>query len=237
MMNGHTSGNVIWRNICQTLAPSRIAASYGSCGRLAMPPSTISITSEVHCQVSTMISVGITVAAAVYPTRWRQAHRGSAGSSKPQVAGGTSSSRPAQSQRVLPSSAARRTCGPTPRQLEFRGEAHRRPHAQSRTPIVVPAVNQMVRMIAHRKRSSRQHLCVVRQANERDVASVTFQSCSDMKDREDPREQDPSSHDRPPREPRRPNSAGRRQARARRAPSGWLRSCYSSVGPPVRRGL
>ena len=61
MMNGQTSGNVIWRNICQAPAPSRIAASYGSCGRLAMPPSTISMTSGVHCQVSTMISVGITV--------------------------------------------------------------------------------------------------------------------------------------------------------------------------------
>ena len=61
MMNGQTSGKVMWRNICQTLAPSRIAASYGSSGRLAMPPSTISITSGVHCQVSTITSVGITV--------------------------------------------------------------------------------------------------------------------------------------------------------------------------------
>ena len=27
MMNGHTSGRVIWRNVCHGLAPSRIAAS------------------------------------------------------------------------------------------------------------------------------------------------------------------------------------------------------------------
>ena len=62
-MNGQDSGRVMWRNICQALAPSRIAASYGSVGRLARPPSTISMTSGVHCQVSTITKVGITVAA------------------------------------------------------------------------------------------------------------------------------------------------------------------------------
>ncbi len=43
-------------------APSICALSYGSVGIAAMPPSTISITSGVHCQVSTSTSDGITVA-------------------------------------------------------------------------------------------------------------------------------------------------------------------------------
>src|SRR5208282_1120814 len=60
-INGQTNGTVMKRNICQPLAPSITAASYGSIGRLEMPPSTISITSGVHCQVSTITSVGITV--------------------------------------------------------------------------------------------------------------------------------------------------------------------------------
>ena len=60
---GQTSGRVIWRNMSHPLAPSRRAASYGSWGRDARPPSTISITNGVHCQVSTITSVGITVLA------------------------------------------------------------------------------------------------------------------------------------------------------------------------------
>ena len=62
-MNGQSSGSEMWRNVCQKLAPSIFAASYGSTGRLARPPSTISMTSGVHCQVSTITSVGITVSA------------------------------------------------------------------------------------------------------------------------------------------------------------------------------
>src|SRR5580658_8427485 len=60
-MNGQISGTVMKRNICQPLAPSITAASYGSAGRLDRPPNTISITSGVHCQVSTITRVGITV--------------------------------------------------------------------------------------------------------------------------------------------------------------------------------
>ena len=64
MMCGQTSGTVRWRNVSHAEAPSMRAASNGSVGRLASPPSTISITSGVHCQVSTSTSVGITEEAA-----------------------------------------------------------------------------------------------------------------------------------------------------------------------------
>src|SRR5919204_215494 len=56
MMNGITSGRVMWRKSCQLLAPSMVADSYGSFGRAARPPSTISIVNGVHCHVSTMAS-------------------------------------------------------------------------------------------------------------------------------------------------------------------------------------
>jgi hypothetical protein len=44
------------------LAPSIAALSYGSIGIAASPPSTISMTRGVHCQVSTRTSEGMTVA-------------------------------------------------------------------------------------------------------------------------------------------------------------------------------
>lgn len=60
MMNGQTSGRVMAEHL-----PRRRAVQdrrlHGSCGSDAMPPSTISMTSGVHCHVYTMTKVGITV--------------------------------------------------------------------------------------------------------------------------------------------------------------------------------
>ena len=53
-MNGNNSGKVTWRKVCQRDAPSISAASNGSAGKLARPPSAINITSGVHCHTSTI---------------------------------------------------------------------------------------------------------------------------------------------------------------------------------------
>jgi len=60
MMYGHTSGIVTYPDCCSREAPSIRAASYGSVGSTARPPSTISITNGVHCHVSTIARVAIT---------------------------------------------------------------------------------------------------------------------------------------------------------------------------------
>ena len=60
-MNGMISGSVMCLNICQALAPSILADSYGSTGTEARPPKTISMTSGVQCQTSTATRLGITV--------------------------------------------------------------------------------------------------------------------------------------------------------------------------------
>ena len=52
---------MISQSIWALLAPSIIAASYGSPGRAARPASVISMISGVHCQVSTITRAGITV--------------------------------------------------------------------------------------------------------------------------------------------------------------------------------
>ena len=60
-MVGRKSGRVINQSIWALLAPSIIAASYGSPGRAARPARVISMISGVHCQVSTITRAGITV--------------------------------------------------------------------------------------------------------------------------------------------------------------------------------
>ena len=58
--NGATSGSVMKRKSCHSVAPSSRADSYGSVGSAASPPSTISITSGVQCQISTSTRLGMT---------------------------------------------------------------------------------------------------------------------------------------------------------------------------------
>ena len=45
-------GNVMYRKICHSLAPSIFAASMTSSGRLCRPARRMSIMNGVHCQIS-----------------------------------------------------------------------------------------------------------------------------------------------------------------------------------------
>ena len=60
---GSSSGQMMWRKICQPEAPSTRAASIGSRGMAARPSSSSTMVMPTVCQTKVAITEGVTVCA------------------------------------------------------------------------------------------------------------------------------------------------------------------------------